>query len=47
VLEQDRQNFLKARAQIVYKFGRNFSRAHGKFEEQNKTVEPSKIIINY
>jgi hypothetical protein len=24
-----------------------FSRAHGNFEEQNKVLEPSTIIINY
>jgi len=38
---------LKALAQIVYKFRRNFSHAHGQFEEQNKALEPSKIMINY
>ena len=41
------ETFLTALAQTVYKFRRNYFRAHGNFEEENKVVEPSINIINY
>ena len=46
-LEQGWQTSLRARAQIVYKFGRNSLHIYGNFEEQNKFLESSIIIINY
>jgi len=45
-LEQGRRSFLRAHALIVHTFRKkNLSRAHGKFEEQNKILEPSMLII--
>jgi hypothetical protein len=32
---------------FFYKFQKILPRAHGNFEEQNKVLERSKIIINY
>jgi hypothetical protein len=46
-LKQDWLNVSRTRAQIVYEFRRNFSRAQGNFEEQNKVLECSIIIISY
>ena len=39
------EHFLRARAQIIYKFEEILSRAYVNFEEQNKVFEPSIIII--
>jgi hypothetical protein len=46
-LDQDWRTFLTARAQIVYKFRRNYFRANGNFEEENKVLGPSININNY
>ena len=41
-------NLLRAHAQTIYKSRRFFfSRASGNFEEQNKVLDPSIIVVNY
>ena len=44
-LGQGWRTFLRARAQIVYKFGINSFAYHENFEDQNKVLQPSIIII--
>jgi len=46
-LNQGWRTLLRARAQTLYKFRRILLRTYGNFEEQNKVLEPTIIIINY
>jgi len=45
-LDQSWRTLLRAHAKLSIKFRESLSHGHGNFEDQNKFLEPSVIIIN-